>query len=52
VDEAVVDTRFFGELAGRDVRIADADQQPFGRVEQRLFGLFARLRDADARALR
>jgi hypothetical protein len=52
VDEAVIDTRFFGELAGRDVRIADADEQPFGRVEQRLLRVFTRLRDADARALR
>jgi len=52
VDEAVIDTRFFGELAGRDVRVADAHEQPFGCVEQRLFSLFARLRDAYARALR
>jgi len=52
VDETVVDTSFFGELAGRDVRVADADEQPFGRVEQRLFRVFTRLRDTDTGALR
>jgi len=52
MDEAVVDARLFGELTRRDVRIPDADEQPFGRIEERLFRVFACLGDAQTRALR
>ena len=38
VDEAVVDAGLLGEPARRDAGVADVDEQPLGRVEERLLG--------------
>jgi hypothetical protein len=35
VDETVVDAGLLGEAPRRDTRIADLDQEPLGRVEER-----------------
>ena len=49
VDEAVVDARLLGQPPRRDPGVADLDEQPLGRVEERLLGgragsVFARSR--------
>jgi hypothetical protein len=51
VDEAVVESGLFREFSCRDAGVADADEKAFGGVEKRLFGFFARRRDADSLAL-
>jgi len=41
VDEPVIGTRFLGELARRDIRVAVRDQKPLGGVEKGLLGVAA-----------
>jgi hypothetical protein len=52
MDQTVVETCFFSELARRDACVADADEQPLGGIEKSLFGFLARRRDPDPLALR
>jgi len=44
--EPVIQAGLFCELARGDVRIADADEQAFRCVEERLFRFFSSRRDA------
>jgi hypothetical protein len=41
VDEALVGAGLLREAARGDARVAGVDEQPLGRVEERLFGLVA-----------
>jgi hypothetical protein len=38
VDEAVIEARLFGKPSRRDAGVADVDEQPLGRVEERVLG--------------
>jgi hypothetical protein len=51
MDKTVVESGLLREFARRDAGVADAHEQSLGGVKKRLFGFFARRRDADSLTL-